>query len=115
MDLFAVKVDGSEVNPGICFVTSGCFNVQTSHEFENFCLFSSNSTYSIRFRIKRYIFSMSIIACFHYKTDSWVDVTPVTFNSKKVHEDKIFDRQDILQFFSEVSKDYKYVKPPNMR
>ena len=32
------------------------------------------------------------------------------FNSKKVHEDDVFDRQDILQFFSEVSKDLKYVK-----
>ena len=50
-----------------------------------------------------------------YETDSWVDVTSVDFNSKKVHEDKIFDRQDILLFFSEVSKDYKYVKSPNMR
>ena len=54
----------------------------------------------IRFRIKRYIFSMSITACFHYDTDFWFDVTSVNFNSKKVHEDKIFDRQDILQFFS---------------
>ena len=69
----------------------------------------------IRSRIKWYIFSMSITACFHYNTDSWVDVTSVTFKSKKVHEDKIFGRQDILQFFSEVSKDYKYVKSPNMR
>ena len=41
-----------------------------------------------------------------YETDSWVDITFVTFKSKKVHEDKIFGRQDILQFFSEVSKDY---------
>ena len=37
----------------------------------------------IRFRTKWYIFSMSITACFHYKTDSLVDVTPVKFNSKK--------------------------------
>ena len=58
---------------------------------------------------------MSITACFHYNTDSWVDVTSVIFKSKKVHEDKIFDRLDLLQFFSEVSKDYLYVKSPNMR
>ena len=32
-----------------------------------------------------------------YETDSWVDVTSVDFNRKKVHEDKIFDRQNILQ------------------
>ena len=37
----------------------------------------------IRFRTKWYIFSMSITACFHHKTDSWVDVTSVKFNSKK--------------------------------
>ena len=46
---------------------------------------------------------------------SYCDVTSVYFNSKKIHEDKIFDRQDILQFFSGVSKDYKYAKSPNMR
>ena len=31
---------------------------------------------------------------------------------KKVHEDKNFGRQDVLQFFSEASKDYKYIKSP---
>ena len=46
---------------------------------------------------------------------SYYDVTSVDFNSKNIHEDKSFDRQDILQFFSGVSKDYKYVKSPNMR
>ena len=43
-------------------------------------------------------------------TDSWVDVISVNFNSKKVHENDIFVRQDILQFFSVESKDYKYLK-----
>ena len=37
-------------------------------------------------------------------------MTSVNFNSKKVYEDQIFGRQDILQFFSGESKDYKYVK-----
>ena len=32
--------------------------------------------------------------------------------SKKVNEDEIFGRQDILQFFSGEFKDYKYVKFP---
>ena len=32
-------------------------------------------------------------------------------NNKIMHEDKIFDRQNILQFFSGVFKDYKYVRP----
>ena len=45
----------------------------------------------------------------------YIDVTSVDFNSTKIHEDKIFDRQNILQFFSRVSKDYKYVKSPNIR
>ena len=45
-------------------------------------------------------------------TDSWVDVISVNFNSKKVHEDDIFVQQDILQYFSVESKDYKYLKSP---
>ena len=42
--------------------------------------------------------------------NSQIHVTSVDFNSKKIHKDKIFERQNILQFFSGVSKDYKYVK-----
>ena len=68
VDFFAVKVDGSDVYPGICL-------------YEN--LF----------------------------TDSWVDVTSVKFNSKKVYEVNIFGRQDTLQFLSGEFKYYKYVKP----
>ena len=45
-------------------------------------------------------------------TDSRYDVTSVNFNSKKVHEDDIFVRQDILQFFTGESNDYKYLKSP---
>ena len=67
MDVFAVKVDGSDVNTGICL-------------YEN--LF----------------------------TDSLVDITSVNFNSKKVYEDELFGRQDILQFFSGESKDYSCSK-----
>ena len=57
------------------------------------------------------------MACLYIKTlwSSYYDVTSVDFNSNKIHENKIFDRQDILHFFSGVSKDYKYVKYPNMR
>ena len=52
------------------------------------------------------------MACLYIKTlwSSYYDVTSVNFNSKQIHEDKIFDRQDILQFSLGVSKDYKYVK-----
>ena len=56
---------------------------------------------------------MSITACIHCNTDSWFDVTSVDFNSQKVHEDKIFERQDISHFLSQGSKYYKYVKSPN--
>ena len=67
IDIFAVKVDGSDVIAGICKEV------------------------------------------FIY-TDSRYDITSVNLNSKKVYEDQIFGRQDILQFFSGESKDYKYVK-----
>ena len=45
-------------------------------------------------------------------TDSRYDITNVNFNSKKVREDDIFVRQDILQFFTGESNDYKYLKSP---
>ena len=46
-------------------------------------------------------------------TDTLVDISSVSFMfSKKVYEDEIFGRQDILQFFSVEFKDYKYVKSP---
>ena len=44
--------------------------------------------------------------------DSRYDIPSVKFNSEKVHGDDIFVRQDILQFFSGESKDYKYLKSP---
>ena len=45
-------------------------------------------------------------------TDSRYDITSVNFKSEKVREDDIFVRQDIFQFFSVESKDYKYLKSP---
>ena len=38
-----------------------------------------------------------------------------TLTAKKVHENDIFERQVVLHFFSEESKDYEYAKSPNMR
>ena len=46
-------------------------------------------------------------------TDSRYDVTSVNCKSEKVHEDNIFVRQDILQFFSGESKDY--IENPHRR
>ena len=39
-------------------------------------------------------------------TDSWGDVISVKFNSKKVHEDDIFVRQDILQLIFFVGRSW---------
>ena len=44
-----------------------------------------------------------------YKTDSWFDITSVNYNSQKVHEDIIFEQQDILQFLWKGYKYYKYM------
>ena len=51
---------------------------------------------------------MSITACFHYNTDSWVDVTSVNFNSEKVHEDKIFGRQEYKIYYN-FSQEYSNI------
>ena len=79
MDLFAVKVDGSDVIVG----TPECFNIQTRHKFENFCLFLLNSTYRIRFRIEQDIFSMSIDVCFRYRQIPTITSHPSTSTAKK--------------------------------
>ena len=71
--------------------------------FENFPLHTG-------FRIKWYIFSMSITMCFHDNTDSCLHFTSVTINSKNVHKDVMFGWQGILQFSTGVFKDFKYVK-----
>ena len=112
VDFLAVKGNGSDVKPGICLVTPRCFNIQTSHGFKNFFYF--HQIVPIRFKIKWYIFSMSITVCIQGNTDSWFDVTSVNFNSQKVHEDNIFEQQNILQFLSQGSKYYKYVKSQTM-
>ena len=49
------------------------------------------------------------MACLFIKT-LWSSYYDVNFNCKQIHEDTLFDRQDILQFSLGVSKDYKYVK-----
>ena len=58
---FAVKVDGSDVIVG----TPECFNIQARHKFENFCLFSLNSTYSNQNQVR--YFQMSKTVSFRYK------------------------------------------------
>ena len=72
-----------------------------SHNCREFWIFKRVMD-PIRFKTKWYIFSMSITACFHYKTDSWVDVYKTA-------------KTDTLQFLSGVFKDFKYVKYPMAR
>ena len=95
VDFFTVKVNGSDVNPGICVIVK----TRNYRHTENISLDSEPNRYYLM-KINR---------------NSQIHVTSVDFNSKKIHKDKIFERQNILQFFSGVSKDYKYVKSLNMR
>ena len=71
------------------------------------------------FEIARFILHIWILQknCLYKNLfpDSCVDVTSVNFNSKNVYEDEIFSQQDILQFFSGESKDYKYSKSPQTK
>ena len=48
-----------------------------------------------------------------YETDSGLTSLPLTVTAKKFQEDKIFERQDILQFLSQGFKYYKSCKIPN--
>ena len=49
-------------------------------------------------------------------TRAYYDVTSGNnFDCEQGHEDDIFERQDVLHFFSEESKDYQNAKSPNKR
>ena len=56
---------------------------------------------------------MSITVCFCYKQIPTVTSLQPTLTAKK--SAKKSNNKIIIQFFSGVSKDYKYVKSPNMR
>ena len=45
----------------------------------------------------------------------WLTSLPSTLTAKKVYEDEILGRQDVLQSFSGKFKGYKYVKFPDVR
>ena len=54
---------------------------------------------------------MSITACFHYNTDSWVDVTSFNFNSKKSTKitfsaDKIYYKFSADKIYYNFSQEY---------
>ena len=103
VEFLAVKINGSDVKPGICVRV----NTRSYRDTENISLdFEPNRYYLMK--INRNSWS--------YETDSWFDVTSdnFNFNSQKVHEDEVFQRQDILQFLSQGSKYDKYVKSPTM-
>ena len=50
VDFLAVKVNGSDVKPGICLVTPRCFNIQTSRGLRISVYF--HQIVPIRFKIK---------------------------------------------------------------
>ena len=59
---------------------------------------------------------MSIIACFQYNTDSWIDnVTSVNFNNKKddkiLYEGKLFATQALSQTQKNVSEPQMGIEP----
>ena len=102
MDFFAVKVDGSDVIVG----TSECFNIQTRHKFENFCLFSLNSTYSNQNQVR--YFQMSKTVSFRYKQIP--TMTSLSSTSKAKMSTKIkFSPETIYYNFSQ-----EYPKITNM-
>ena len=65
-----------------------------------------------KFRLHRLHTQESVYMKTSLQIPGYIDVTSVNFNSKKIYEDEIFGRQDILQFFSGEFIDYKYVKFP---
>ena len=80
---FALKVDRSYVNPGICLIRPGVLRI----------FVYLHQIVSSRYRIKWYIFSISLTACFYYDyTDSWVDVNLTAKNYTKINfsADKIY-------------------------
>ena len=98
MDFLAVKVNGSDVKPASCVTV----NTRSYRHTENI-------SYILKSMARLYIKTP-----WSYETDSWFDVTSVNFNSQKVHKNKIFELQDILQFLSQDYKYYKYVKSSTM-
>ena len=86
------------------FLTRRCFNIQTRHKFDNFCLFSSIALTLIK--IKWDIFSISTV--FTIIHIIWITSFRQSYR-QKVHKYNIFGRQDIIQFFSGVAKYHKYV------
>ena len=55
---------------------------------------------------------MSITVCFCYEQIPTMTSLPSTLTAKKIHEVKIFGRQDILQFFSGISKELQMCEIP---
>ena len=95
---------------GICLIiTPGCFNIQTSSGFENFCLISSNCTYLVQNQV---IYFQYVYNCVFSQIPGLMSL-PLTLTAQKKQQKnkhKIFGRQDVLHFFSWAFKDYKYVK-----
>ena len=104
MNFFAVKVDGSDVNPGICLGTPGCFKIQTNHVYQNLYLFSSNSSYSVQNRV----ISFLLLRVFTITQIPGLKSLSLTLSAKTSTKINIL-ATTYITIFSGVFKDYKCV------
>ena len=113
MDFFAVKVNkmtGSDVIVGTLLERNSVCN----RELYVFLIISCTRTNTKGILASKNMPNRCIL--YALSTRTYYDVTSGNnFDCEKVHEDDIFERQDVLHFFSEESKDYEYAKSPNMR
>ena len=112
VDFLPVKFNRSDVKPGSCVTV----NTRGYRHSENILLILNRiSTIWWKWtEILKSLARLDIKTPWNYEADSWFAITYNTFNRQKVHEDKIFERQEILQFLSRGSKHSKYVKFPTI-
>ena len=71
----------------------------------------------VRLRIKWYIFCMFITACFHYNTDSWVDVSKKSQQKKskiQFSADKIYFSSLKYSKFTRPDRDFNQLSNPEV-
>ena len=108
VDFFAVKGNGSDVIQGICVIVK----TRSYRHTENISLESEPNRYYLMKNKQKFSNPWLVYTLKHpgvIRQIPGLTSLPSTLTEKKVHEDEVFDRQDILQFFSDLSKDYKYV------
>ena len=113
MDFFAVKVDkvtGSDVIVGTLLERNSVCN----RKLYVFLVISCTRTNTKGILASKNMANRCIL--YALSTRAYYNVTSGNnFDCEKVHEDDIFERQNVLHCFSEESKDYEYAKSPNRR